>query len=70
MSSKRNHAARSRKTYRQRMYLAQRNLRGSLPFVLQQMMRAAMLGKAPLMTAEQLADKIDAAVPPEEEAVA
>lgn len=32
MSSKRNHAIRSHKTYRARQYAAARNLRGSLPY--------------------------------------
>ena len=45
MSSKRNHAARSRKTYRFNKYAARNALRGSLPYDLRRATVAALLAR-------------------------
>ena len=45
MSSKRNHATRSRKTYRFNKYAARNALRGSLPYDLRRATVAALLAR-------------------------
>ena len=66
MSSKRNHAARSHKTYRANRYAAARSLRGSLPYGIRKMLYDLRFGHAP-ETPEELADAIEEIVPAEEE---
>ena len=69
MSSRRNHAARSRKTYRMRQYAAARNLRGSLPFEVRKALYQMRFGKKPDIP-EELADAIDEATTPKDEVAA
>lgn len=67
MSSKRNHAIRSRKTHRYNLYGARRFLRGSLPFIQRKALVDLMKGATPEQIQEGLSLAAEAA---EEEAVA